>query len=305
MSRGAARAGISLIETLVVLSIVALLLAIVIPAIQRVRALMDRVACGHKMRALGVALHGHHVERRAFPPGCTYLGGAHPEPHLSWLARLLPYLGEQALWQETTRAFEKDKFFLNVPPHTAFSRQPAQFACPADPRLRGPQPIPSFSGGTMLMGFTSYLGVSGLDQTTRDGILHLDSKVRFADVGDGLSQTLVVGERPPSARLNAGWWYAGWGKNKTGAGEMILGVRELNTYPAEYPYGQGFGSGPFEFGPGKLTNQGDLFHFWSIHPGGANFLFADNSVRFLRWSARSVLPALATFRGGEAAVALE
>jgi prepilin-type processing-associated H-X9-DG protein len=49
-----------------------------------------------------------------------------------------------------------------------------------------------------------------------------------------------------------------------------------------------------------LTDQCDLFHFWSLHPGGANFAFADGSVRFLTYAADDVLPALATRAGGEA-----
>lgn len=54
-----------------------------------------------------------------------------------------------------------------------------------------------------------------------------------------------------------------------------------------------------EFGPGQITNQCDLFHFWSPHIGGAHFLFVDGSTRFLSYSAVSVMPALATRAGGE------
>ncbi len=53
------------------------------------------------------------------------------------------------------------------------------------------------------------------------------------------------------------------------------------------------------FGPGRLDNPCDRLHLWSLHPGGANFLFADGSVRFLPYSARNVLDALASIQGGE------
>jgi prepilin-type processing-associated H-X9-DG protein len=57
--------------------------------------------------------------------------------------------------------------------------------------------------------------------------------------------------------------------------------------------------GPFQFGPGRIENPCDSAHIWSLHSGGANFLFADGSVHFLRYSARDILPALATRAGGE------
>jgi hypothetical protein len=263
------------------------------------------MACAQKMRQLGFALHAYHADRGFLPPGCSYQNGHAPEPHLSWLARLLPYLEQNQLWQETQQAFAQEKFFLKVPPHTALGAQPAAFACPSDYRLRQEQYRPSILGGLFKVGYTSYLGVSGINQTTRDGMLHLDSRIRLGDVADGLSQTIVIGERPPSALLNAGWWYAGWGMQKNGAGEMILGVQELNTYDPTYPFGQGCGPGPYEFAPGKLTRQADMFHFWSIHPGGANFVFGDNSMRFFTYSARSIMPALATFAGKETPVELD
>lgn len=62
-------------------------------------------------------------------------------------------------------------------------------------------------------------------------------------------------------------------------------------------------AGPYHFGPGRATNRCDVLHFWSLHIGGANFLFADGSVRFLSYSADDVLPALATRSGGEAVTA--
>jgi prepilin-type processing-associated H-X9-DG protein len=76
---------------------------------------------------------------------------------------------------------------------------------------------------------------------------------------------------------------------------MLLGVRERNVLGTRYPCPPG----PYEFGPGRFDNQCDMFHFWSPHPGGANFLFADGSVRLIRYTARDVMPALATRAGGE------
>jgi prepilin-type processing-associated H-X9-DG protein len=104
------------------------------------------------------------------------------------------------------------------------------------------------------------------------------------------------GERPPSADFWYGWWYAGYGQAGTGSADMLLGVRERNLGG---PFVSDCPAGPYHFREGRADNQCDLFHFWSLHPGGAHFLFADGSVRFLAYSADAILPALATRAGGE------
>jgi prepilin-type processing-associated H-X9-DG protein len=143
--------------------------------------------------------------------------------------------------------------------------------------------------------YTAYVGVWGTSSLVRDGCLYVDSKIRLADVSDGLSSTLLVGERPPSADLRLGWWYAGWGQNKDGSAEMVLGVNEIKTATR---YRQ-CPPGPYSFGPGAIADDCDAFHFWSMHKGGAHFAFADGSVRFLRYSADHIMSALATRAGGE------
>lgn len=129
-----------------------------------------------------------------------------------------------------------------------------------------------------------------------DGVLFLDSRVPFSKIRDGLSNTLIVGERPPSANLPAiGAWYGGWGhwRNFT----AFLGVVETDVGVSGLPCS----SGPYLFAPDRLDNRCSIFHFWSQHRGGGNFAFADGSVRFLAYGAASVLPALATRAGGELA----
>jgi prepilin-type processing-associated H-X9-DG protein len=164
------------------------------------------------------------------------------------------------------------------------------FACPSDPRTLTP-----YDGGIVPVAFTAYLGVEGTDQFRRDGVLFLNSGVRMTDITDGTSNTLMVGERPPSADHALGWWYGGWGQAEDGSCDSVLGVREQNTsYPEPCP------PGPYAFGPGRATNQCDAFHFWSLHfGGGANFLFGDGSARFLPYAAAPLMPALATRAGGE------
>jgi len=115
----------------------------------------------------------------------------------------------------------------------------------------------------------------------------------LAEILDGLSNTVMVGERPPSADNRFGWWYAGVGQHATGSGDMVLGVRECLDTDEPCP------KGPNHFRLGTDRDVCHFLHFWSHHSNGANFCFADGSVRFLAYGADAVLPALATRAGNE------
>ncbi len=291
------RLGFTLIELLVVVGILAVLVALILAGVQRVRAAADRAECANHLKQIGIALHAYHGTHSRLPPGCSYQKGTDSMPHATWMTRILPYLEQQALWDEAVAAFKQNKFFESPPHYGILGQVLPVFTCPADPRTSEPLVFGS-------LGFevapTAYQGVEGTNQFKHDGVLYLDSKVRFTDVIDGTSNTLMVGERPPSADKAIGWWYAGWGQQKDGSADSVLGINELNTYWGTQ------GScppGPYEFGPGKVENQCDVFHYWSLHSGGANFLMVDGSVHFLHYGAAPVMPALAT-RNGREVVAL-
>jgi prepilin-type N-terminal cleavage/methylation domain-containing protein/prepilin-type processing-associated H-X9-DG protein len=284
------RQAFTLLELLVVLAILAVLAGLLLAALQRAREAASRASCLNNLKQAGAALHQYHDTYGVLPPGCSYLDGADPLPHVSWMTRILPYLEQESLWRQALAAFAQRRFFQAPPHRPTLGRPQPLFACPSDGR--GSRP---WDFGNLQVGLASYQGVSGTDRTTSDGLLYLDSRVRLADVRDGASNTLAVGERPPGADGRLGWWYAGWGQAKDGSADLHLGVREQNIilrYAA-------CGPGPFSFTPGSLTNDCDVFHFWSPHRGGANFLFADGSGRFLSYGADAVLPALATRAGGE------
>ena len=170
------------------------------------------------------------------------------------------------------------------------------FVCPADGRVSAPTTPTLYA---FRVAGTSYLGVSGTRLARRDGVFFNDSKTRVADVTDGASNTLLFGERPPDAGFNLGWWYAGYGLDLVGTFEFLMGVAEPDPVPVTLPP---CGVPAMKFGPASgFDDRCAPFHYWSPHPGGANFAFADGSVRFLTYSADDVLPALATRAGGEAA----
>src|SRR5579864_2407773 len=286
------RSAATQIEVLVTVAIIGMLAALTLAAVQRARETASRARCQNNLHQIGVALHQYHDAGRALPPGISVDGGKSPQPYLSWNARILPYLEQDVLWRDIEAAFRQDTNFLKVPPHSLRARVVKGFTCPSDPRSES-----AHDGKLTNSAFTTYLGVEGTDQYEHDGVLYLDSKTRFADISDGLSNTLMAGERPPSADGILGWWYAGWGQNKDGSAEMILGVREYSIGI----YGHGCPPGPYHFGPGKASNQCDTFHFWSYHSGGVNFLFCDGSVRWVSYSADPLLPALSTRAAGNVA----
>jgi prepilin-type N-terminal cleavage/methylation domain-containing protein len=229
MTRRDPRTAFTLIESVVVIAIISALTGLTLAGVQRVRSAADRATCSNKLRQLGLGLQSYMDAYGQLPPGCSVNQGKSTEPFMTWMTRLLPFLEQEALWQQAEVAFRQESFFEN-PPHTVIlGRHEPSFWCPSDNRGATP-----WSYGQFQVGFTSYQGVEGTDLDRRDGVLFLDSRVSPADITDGTSQTLLVGERPPSLRHDFGWWYAGWGQRKTGSGDSVLGVREL-TRQARMP----------------------------------------------------------------------
>lgn len=179
------------------------------------------------------------------------------------------------------------------PPHTR-TTVVKMFTCPSDSRVATSQ---TSTRTKSVIAFTSFLGVSGKVTTDKSGVLFQDSRISLLGITDGTSNTLMLGERPPSTDFQFGWWYAGIGQALTGSAEMILGVREKNLLPIVS--GSLCGPGNYPFRASRFDDQCGMFHFWSPHSGGANFALADGSVRFIRYEANDILPALATRAGGE------
>lgn len=284
------RLGMSLLELLVALAITAVLIGLVATAVQRVRAAAARTACGNRLRQLGLASHHYHTSHGSLPPGVTKASETYT--FMGWHTRLLPHTGQDALWRQAVAAYQsRPDDFRASPPHPIGVVVPT-FICPVDIPAQQPRTFDEIT-----VAYTSYLGVSGTSRLRHDGLLFVDSRIRLTDIVDGTSQTLLAGERPPSADGDFGWWYAGWGQHQDGSAESVLSTGER---PVHLRF-DGCPKEPARFGPGRLDDQCAALHFWSLHLGGAHFLFADGGVRFTRYAAADLLPALATRAGGEAA----
>jgi prepilin-type N-terminal cleavage/methylation domain-containing protein/prepilin-type processing-associated H-X9-DG protein len=322
MNRSLRRPGFTLIELLVVIAIIAVLIGLLLPAVQKVRDAAGRIKCANNLRQMGLAFHNYHDTNGTFPPALDnrerppnfYPNAAVKgyKPYWSWMARLMPYYEQDNLarvadeWARSGTTLEQYRwwpwggFWISpkTPPNPALSVPVKVWQCPADSRSELVSGVDDGYGGVTQVAFTAYLGVLGVNFTRRDGILiHNIKGHRIADMTDGSSNTIMVGERPPSADLVYGWWFAGAGTSGQGEYDVVLGTNEINDVAAT-GYKQ-CARGPYQFGPGNVNNQCDQFHFWSLHSGGANFVMGDGSVRFLGYSAANVLPLLATRAGGD------
>ncbi|MBY0230537.1 MAG: DUF1559 domain-containing protein, partial [Gemmataceae bacterium] len=292
IAHGHGRRAFTLLELLVVLAIIGVLIGLLLPAVQAARESAARAACSSNLRQLALASHQYEASFGILPPGCKSLNApdsasASYVTSTSWLTLVLPYVEQEALYRQALQAITDDPS-VNESPHEAVSlRIVAVFLCPAEGRrLSDP------ANGQWAL--KTYVGVAGTGLFADDGIFHYGLEVRLTGITDGTSNTVVIGERPPGPRGYGGAWYTRQGC--TCPSNAILPATDNPPLSAEARNCTPVYSA---FAPGRIDNGCDLSHFWGQHRRGANFAFADGSVRFLSYGVADILPALATRAGGE------
>ena len=278
MTRARHRSGFTLIELLVVIAIIAVLIALLLPAVQQAREAARRSQCKNNLKQVGLALHNYHDTHRVFPFG--NLGGKH------WTveAMILPMLDQTALYNLWNFNTTQNCFDLNLasaPNYPAGKQSIAVYTCPSDPNSGKLCTTYTGSYGNYTMG--TYFGIMGtVLATPANGIFFSNSSVSMRDITDGTSNTVMVGERGLPNDLELGWVLCAGGTDaSTGINDNLL-VMQNGVSPG-------------------VPDGNHNAHFWSYHVGGAHFVLADGSVRFIsnNTSLSSVLLPLSTRAGGE------
>jgi prepilin-type N-terminal cleavage/methylation domain-containing protein/prepilin-type processing-associated H-X9-DG protein len=312
--------GFTLIELLVVIAIIGVLIALLVPAVQKVREAANRTRCTNNLKQLSLAAHHHHDTKGQFPTGLHFVvleeDGRYAEG-TNWKVELFPYLEQDNLY----RKWDYSDCRNNVAGgRNATTAQVLPILlCPSDPLPDAVvhfdnEYLPQYAWAYGYYGMSSYGGNAGRLSygsanmlPTCDGIFYQDSRIRLADVSDGASNTFLFGERnhrdpeydrvtyasqPGLAPLGGiGMWAAVMFTVTHGR----IDAENLLSPPVPINY---------QMPPNSVVGDGSIVRrlctYGSGHPGGANFALADGSVRFLSESIPvEILQALSTRAGGE------
>ena len=296
--------GFTLIELLVVIAIISVLIALLLPAVQAAREAARRAFCTNNLKQIGLAMHNYHTSLDTFPPGYVTLTQTtqpnSPEtgPGWAWGTMILNHLEQASL-------FNSVNFSLPITDPAAMTVRTIVLNAYLCPSSVGAGPvILSNAGGTVLVSDLSpgqYVASAGQLEVvefpaSNNGVFYRNSRNGLRDIADGSSQTLMAGERSrnladatwvgviPTARVCTKPTWAV--QDCETANVMVLGHTgpSPNQRWVDVPNYRGAGSDDF----------------WSLHPGGCNFLFCDGSVRFVKETVSPrVFSFLSTRAGGE------
>jgi prepilin-type N-terminal cleavage/methylation domain-containing protein len=316
-----ARKGFTLIELLVVIAIIAVLIGLLLPAVQKVREAASRVSCRNNLKQIGLALHIYHDNQGSFPPGYIFKSAAtgqaslpHPllpfimirsfppppprkpqpnGPGWGWASLLLPFIEQGALAKQIN-------YTLPVESPTMLAQRTrllSLYTCPSD-RSTGVFMVKTDMNADLATAasnsYAACFGFGGLINTQPDvsnGVFYRNSHVSFRDITDGTSTTLAIGER--AALLAQTPWagvMSGGSAQTTPGAPVYTSVVELAPPMALARVGHKALNDPYS----------EPYDFFSPHGTVVQFVFADGSVQALSMSTDvSVLQALATCAGDE------
>jgi prepilin-type processing-associated H-X9-DG protein len=309
-----------LIELLVVIAIIGVLIALLLPAVQKVREAANRAKCANNLMQLALAAHHHHDSKGKFPNGVHTVdtdGGRYANG-TCWEVELFPYFEQDNL----KNRWDYNDFRNNVVGNkNATTAQVLQvLLCPSDslPELVvyvSDEFYTKYAYAKGFYGMSSYGGNAGIrsfptGKATRDGIFYQDSCIGLADVTDGATNTFLFGERshddPTFDRMasnyNTGFYplagFGMWAGVFATAGGSLAERLLSAPVPINYRVPANISKDEFLGPTGAQASR--LCAYGSGHPGGANFAFADGSVRFLSDTIPlDTLQALSTRAGGE------
>lgn len=310
MKPAGTRRAFTLIELLVVIAITAVMIGLLLPAVQKVRESASRLRCKNNLKQIALALHNFHDRNDHFPPGYTasQTSADGTGPGWGWAAFLLPDLEQENLHklidftQPVTAPGNHDTVRqMNVP----FLR------CPSDPR-QDPIPLSDFTNPASLRtplarsnyvacyGNTPFLGESpavltahlSIDGISGRGMFHRNSRTRMADITDGLSNTLAIGEKNAKNTM-ATWVGIIPGAKWSSAND----VANYGGIPSNLPAALVLGHACRQHPPSAAAGVAEDFS--SPHINGVNVAFADGSVHAVRTSINmKVYPFTATIADG-------
>ncbi len=290
--------GFTLVELLAVVAIIGLLTAMLIPAVQMVREAARRNNCANNARQIALALHSFEGAGGRLPPTMGVINQVDFLIH--WQARTLPFLDQLPL---SDAIDEQLRAGVHVYFNTHRTTNVPVFQCTSNPELRL---IVRPKAHDFRFAYTDYCGVAGVTKDDKRGVFRTDVNplerreaglVRFSNVTDGLSNTLMFGERPPA---DTGEGYGQWLGSQTPLSATIGMFETAATLAAYAADLVGCNTTDLGYQPGVRGGPCGWTHHWSFHPGGANFSRADASIHFVPYATdRETLSALATRDGGE------
>jgi prepilin-type N-terminal cleavage/methylation domain-containing protein len=317
--------GFTLVELLVVIAIIGILVALLLPAIQAAREAARRSACENHFKQVGIALQSFHSAKRAFPPGMTmYFPGTSCADNnfptgtflgWSWGAKILPDLEENTTYSQIPFT---DTGYAGTANRKAAGARVEVYLCPSDPNAAGDAWVEASTGwsngGAPWQDFrmSNMAGVAdSVDNWCRpglrngrpdgDGVLFNIKSINLAQITDGSSHTLLVGEITGARGIHPieGPVWLGFFWVTLDIQDTHLGINGPSTVPG----GRDDVRDPLDGADYGGNRHDEMFYtigFSSFHQGGAFFAFADGSTHFVSEDInQSVLTALTTRAGGE------
>jgi len=295
--------GFTLIELLVVIAIIAILISMLLPAVLQAREAARRTACQNNIMQLMVALHNYEMAHTVLPPGSVNKTGPIINEtkgyHMSWMVQILPYIEQRNVYSHVdfsksvydgmpAEGEEAEEFSIEEEPVAEEAATKKKYTVVRNNTAVRSKVIPLFlcpsvNAGGLLGGpstaATSYAGCHDPLEVPismqNDGVLFLNSSVSYADVTDGSSNTIYIGEALRPKYQTLGWMSGTRGTLRN----MGMGINgDDGTLRSDF-YGSSGGI-PDE----EPTTEEELLHvggFGSVHSGGAQFGLGDGRVRFL------------------------